>query len=396
MEYDIHLGQEGAAPVRLFWMWLLMMMTSWILAIIPIVRADDPEGYAWRLAGAATFFTAYFIVPLFRDRPRAMLTVMFTAAAALALSLWPTHTGEANLYSLLAFTLLSREAAYRLSGPGGAAIGALLFAGAAAPGLLGYPGLPLPFISLYSGLLAAVFTLYKMMSSRLEEASARNVALLSEYRNMKRRLVRDEQNARQEARIQVGREIHDTVGHKLTALLMQLEVQRMQAVGVKAEMWNGLKQLAKESLDETRNAVKHLSKPELAGLPAIMGLLRRLEAEQLMRIHFTAKHGALTAPLGNAQSIAVYRSVQEAITNAMKHGSAREVKISFEAPAGEIFRFEVANPYERGPGSFREGYGLMSMRERMKEAGGSLEFIAYDHQFVVRGTVPMTKSGEGA
>ena len=66
---------------------------------------------------------------------------------------------------------------------------------------------------------------------RNEESRVRYETLLSEYRNMKRRLITDEQHARQEERAQVGRDIHDSVGHKLTALLMQLEMHRMQAEG---------------------------------------------------------------------------------------------------------------------------------------------------------------------
>ncbi|GIO94001.1 hypothetical protein J31TS3_52280 [Paenibacillus lactis] len=230
-----------------------------------------------------------------------------------------------------------------------------------------------------------------MQRARYEETLARNEALLSEYRNMKRRLVTDEQLARREERAQVGRDIHDSVGHKLTALLMQLEMQRLQADHDTANVLQGLKVLAKESLEETRNAVKSLKQQETGGLAGIMGLLRRLEAERFMRVHLTARHGALTTPLSNSQSIAVYRAVQEAMTNAMKHGSTREVSILFEAPGGGMFRFEVSNPYQGFRSSFREGYGLQSMRERLESEGGSLEVVHYDNVFVVRGELLLNR-----
>ena len=73
--------------------------------------------------------------------------------------------------------------------------------------------------------------------------------------------------------------------------------------------------------------MKSMKQQETSGLPAIIGLLRRLESESFMRVTLTARHGALTVPLNNIQSIAVYRAVQEAMTNAMKHGSTREVHI---------------------------------------------------------------------
>ncbi|WP_180955059.1 sensor histidine kinase [Bacillus sp. V3-13] len=152
----------------------------------------------------------------------------------------------------------------------------------------------------------------------------------------------------------MARDIHDSVGHKLTALLMQLEV---------------------------------LKQHESGGLPAIMGMLRRLETESFMRIQFTIKDGALSAPLGSVQSIVVYRVVQEALTNAMRHGQGREARIMFEAPGGgSIFRFEVVNERKDNK-PFAKGFGLKSMRERMGQAGGQLEITAYNQLFIVRGTL---------
>jgi signal transduction histidine kinase len=206
---------------------------------------------------------------------------------------------------------------------------------------------------------------------------------------MKRRLISDEQLARQDERAQVGRDIHDSVGHKLTALLKQLEVFRMQTEDTEVDSrLQVLKELAKESLEDTRNAVKVMKQNETGGLSAILRLIRKLEAESFIRVHFSVKRGALSAPLNNEQSIAVYRAVQEALTNIMRHSKAREAEITFEAPGGGIFLFEVINPIIAEK-SFREGFGLQSMRERIEHAGGRLEIIQYDDRFVVHGTLSM-------
>lgn len=154
---------------------------------------------------------------------------------------------------------------------------------------------------------------------------------------MKRRIVTNEKAARQEERTQIARDIHDSVGHKLTALLMQLEVLRMQADEQLAPRVTELKELARESLEETRSAVKSLKQPETGGLTAILNMIRKLEAEQFMRVHFTVQHGALSAPLRASQSFAVYRAVQEALTNLMKHSESKEAFITFEAPGAGSF-----------------------------------------------------------
>ncbi|WP_237566380.1 histidine kinase [Paenibacillus sp. EZ-K15] len=348
----------------------------------------------WRLGSSAIFFTAFFLSPLYRARPAMLFVTLLVASLFSVISLWPTSTSALNPYILLVYSILAGKAVYRLPFIHAACIGLVLAAGAMMPGLFGYAEFPWFFLVLYSVILAMGLALFRTVWSRNEESMVRYETLLSEYRNMKRRLITDEQHARQEERAQVGRDIHDSVGHKLTALLMQLEMHRMQADGDTAEVLKGLKALAKESLEETRNAVKSMKQQEASGLPAIIGLLRRLESESFMRVTLTARHGALTVPLNNNQSIAVYRAVQEAMTNAMKHGSSREVHIIFEAPGGGIFRFEVSNPYHRKRDTYREGYGLKAMRERMEEAGGELQISQYDNQFIVRGTLFMSKLTE--
>lgn len=377
--------------MRSFWIWFLFLLLSWLCAFIPVLQHVNPDQLPWRLGSSAIFFTGFFLSPLYRAKPAMLFITLLIASICSVISLWPTTTSATDPYILLVYSILAGKAVYRLSAVHAACIGLVLTAGAIAPGLLGYSGLPWLFLALYSVILTIALTLFRTTWSRYEESVVRNETLLSEYRNMKRRLITDEQHARQEERAQVGRDIHDSVGHKLTALLMQLEMHRMQADGETAEVLKGLKALAKESLEETRNAVKSMKQQETSGLPAIIGLLRRLESESFMRVTLTARHGALTVPLNNIQSIAVYRAVQEAMTNAMKHGSTREVHIMFEAPGGGIFRFEVSNPYHRRRDTYREGYGLKAMRERMEEAGGELQISQYDNQFIVRGTLFMSK-----
>lgn len=376
--------------MRSYWIWLLLLIASWLLALWHI-SSGDLDALSWRIGSSAVFLASFFIAPLCRSRPVLLFATLLTASFFAIASLWPATKEGSSIYVLLVFSILAGKAAYRLPPAQSIGIGMVLLIGAMLPKLMGYPGLPLPFLFLYAMLLAFGLGIFRIQRARYVEAQARNEALLSEYRNMKRRLVKDEQLARQEERAQVGRDIHDSVGHKLTALLMQLEMQRLQADTDHAEVLQRLKVLAKESLEETRNAVKSLKLQETGGLAAIMSLLRRLEAERFMRVHLTARHGALAIPLSNSQSIAVYRAVQEAMTNAMKHGSTREVCILFEAPGGGMFRFEVSNPYQGSRSSFREGYGLLSMRERLEREGGSLEVVNYDNVFIVRGELLLNR-----
>jgi signal transduction histidine kinase len=376
--------------VRSYWIWFSFLTIAWVCALLNL--SSNASEITWRIAWSALFFTTFFLSPLFREKP-VVLTMILSAASVLAVvALWPEIGGAPNPYILLVLSLLAGETVYRLPAPYSAGVGVILLLGAMSPYFWGYPAFSPVFIGLYGLLHAAAFVVFRKTWRDEEETTARNEALLSEYRKMKRRIVSDEQTAREEERAQVGRDIHDSVGHKLTALLMQLEVFRLQADAGTASRVLELKELAKESLEETRSAVKSLKHHEAGGLSAILGLIRKLEAESFFRVNFTVKHGALSAPLSNPQSIAVYRAVQEALTNIMRHSTARDAEIIFEAPGGGVFRFEVINTRKESK-PIREGFGLRSMRERIETAGGRLDIIPYEDRFVVRGTLSLVKKG---
>ncbi|MDF2926570.1 MAG: sensor histidine kinase [Paenibacillaceae bacterium] len=384
--------------MRSFWIWLLFLSAAWLGALLSL-----PDGRAvlpWRLAVIALFFALYFAAPLLRKHPLRLTVVLSGAAVMATAALWPeagpaAPTGQSGLYKLILYTLLAGKAAYRLPPAPAGIAGLVIMASLMAPGLLGCSSLPLPFLILYTLIAAAGLAVFNQTRRSQDEIRLRYEALLSEYRSIKRRSISDEKTARQEERTQIARDIHDSVGHKLTALLMQLEVLRMEADGELARRAADLKELAKESLEETRIAVKSLKQQETGGLTAILNMIRRLEAEQFMRVHFTVKHGALSVPLSAAQSFAIYRAVQEALTNVMKHGETREAAVTFEAPGGGLFRFEVANKVKNSM-AVRDGFGLQSMKERIRDAGGTLTAIAYSGSFIIRGELPVEREQGGA
>lgn len=376
-----------------YWIWLLLLLISWLCALLQFQGSllEIPN----RLLGSAAFFALFFLSPLFKKQQMIFTTMTSIAATLAVLIMWPESDGVINLYTLLVFALIAGMAVVYLKAWLSLIIAAILFAGMIAPSFFAYSSFSPVFIVLYVLLVGIALATYRHTKTRVDEIEARNEALMSEYRKMKRRLVNDEQAARQEERTQIAREIHDSVGHKLTALLMQLEVVRMeQKDEATAQRLLELKKLAKESLEETRSAVKTLKQDEVGGLSAIIRLIRKLEAESYMRIQFSIRHGALTAQLGNEQVIAVYRAVQEALTNVMRHSGGREVEIIFEAPAGGVFRFEVSNPVKTSR-QHQEGFGLSSMRERIEQTGGKLEVTQYEGRFIVRGTIPMLDRKKG-
>lgn len=377
---------------KLYFIWIALHILVW-LAAMNVYRENLADEY-WRLLGFSVFFVSFFLLPLFAKQTKASTALICLNAVIAVLSVYPLEPGTFNPFILLIVSLLVGEMTHRLP------ISRWIYPSiikAAGIGLLAAEAkLSLVnslFTTLYMLLLFGAAVLYKLKHDREYATNMRYEALLTEYRRLKRRVAGEEDAARQEERMLIGHEIHDSVGHKLTALLMQLEAFRLKEENRNQEQVQALKKLAHDSLEETRRAVKTLKQEETGGLHGIMRLIRNLETDSFLRIHFTVNHGAFSAPLNGEQSFVVYRSVQEAMTNIMKHSKAREAKVTFEAPGGSIFRFEISNPVA-GKIAFQEGFGLRSMRERLQKIGGGLELYATAEHFAVNGWIRMNREEE--
>lgn len=241
-------------------------------------------------------------------------------------------------------------------------------------------------------LLACTYLLVQLNEKNANETETQEIyeGLLAEYRQLKRMHTSKEEIAKAEERTRIAREIHDSVGHRLTALMMKMEMLYMETEQVALLE---LKDLTNESLEETRAAVKALETTEGHGLAAIVQLIRKLEAESQILIQFTIKEGVLSIALSNNQGIVLYRVIQEALTNVMRHSNSKAVQIEIgQAPIDGI-AFSVKNPYTSST-PYEEGFGIRNMRQRMTEAHGKFEAYRTDKHFVLEGMLPRMKKGE--
>lgn len=238
-------------------------------------------------------------------------------------------------------------------------------------------------IALYVFLGFLAFTVNHMVSDRREQQEIYE-QLLGEYRMLKRLHVAAENNARSEERTRIARDIHDSVGHRLTALIMKLEMLHIQE---KNDEYEELKQMARESLEDTRLAVKALQTEESEGIATVVHLIRKLEAESHLLVQFTMKQGVLSIPMTNKMSVVLYRVIQEALTNIMRHSESRDTHIILERSAVGGVQFEITNPIHNQEG-FQWGFGLKNMRARVEELNGKLHVYQTKNQFIVSGNIP--------
>lgn len=246
------------------------------------------------------------------------------------------------------------------------------------------------FHALLSLLLIGLGALLQTYYSDNEKIDKEWKALLVEYRLLKRQVAENEEVARVEERNRIARDIHDSVGHQLTALMMQLAVAEQSAKesqdvsGILAQS----KQLARESLDGMRKAVKALQGEEEKGIASVIHLIRKLEAESRMRVQLTTKTGVLSVPLTNEQNIAIYRFVQEGMTNAMRHGSSREIAVTVEIIGEHSLQIAVVNKID-GPLQIVEGFGMENMRKRLEALQGRMVRVVTDGDFTIKGIFPL-------
>lgn len=372
---------------KTYFIWLVIYCTVLVFAF----WGNDTLLDAWRLTGISIFLVLLFLVPLLKEKPR-MQTLLFGAQALLTILIFHP-INELFPYAALIHSLILTEAVFYLTRTKSLIVITVQLASAAVIVMLStLTTSQLIWFTLYYLLLVVALLYHQVIHNREKEARLSNEALIEEYRRMKRQLLIEEQQARQDERMLIGHEIHDSVGHKLTALLFQFEAFRLTAAEKDKETVGKLKELAQESLDETRQAVRSFKQSEVGGLQGVIRLIRKLEIENFMKINFSVRHGAFAAPLTGEQSFAIYRAVQEALTNIMKHSSTREAQVIFESPGGSIFRFEVINAatYDR---FFQEGYGLKAMRERLEKVSGRLEIDFDANRFLVRGTIRLADWG---
>ncbi len=178
-----------------------------------------------------------------------------------------------------------------------------------------------------------------------------------------------------EERNRLAREIHDSLGHYLTAITMQLEAagklvaeqpERAAESVAKAE------EMARESLAEVRRSVAALraSPVDTAALGDAIGELIENLYDSGIATTFSVKGKSQSLPI--QAKTALYRAAQEGLTNVRKHAkaSAVEVKLVYE-PEQVMLTITDNGVGQRSEES--AGFGLLGLRERMSLVGGTLE-----------------------
>jgi len=174
----------------------------------------------------------------------------------------------------------------------------------------------------------------------------------------------------------LARDIHDVLAHSLSALALQLEATRLLARnrGADPEVVDAVEhahRLAAGGLDEARRAIGALRGDELPGPERLRELAAAFAAGSDARCEVTVTGDP--RPLGAEAALAVYRTAQEALTNARRHSLAERVDVELAYGAGDVTLVVQDHGEPVAAGDNGAGYGLTGMRERAELLGGRLQ-----------------------
>jgi signal transduction histidine kinase len=176
------------------------------------------------------------------------------------------------------------------------------------------------------------------------------------------------EHSRTVERLRVARDLHDTLGHQLTALGMQLEVAGRLADGRVKEHVERAHAIGRLLLADVRGAVRDLrdSRPLGAALRNIVA------AHGNVAVHLDLDDELET--LGGDQADAIIRCVQEVMTNTARHGDARNLWIAITADRLSIrVHARDDGTHVRASDSIVWGHGLIGMRERFAALDGQVD-----------------------
>jgi signal transduction histidine kinase len=186
-------------------------------------------------------------------------------------------------------------------------------------------------------------------------------------------------------RLRIARELHDAIGHHLSALSINLEVAGMgldrDASEVRAPLEKA-RTVTRSMLSDVRNVVGQLRREEATDLTAALTSLAA--AIPSPAIHLSIP--SALPPVDAERAQALLRCAQECVTNAIRHSSARNLWIELDESDGGL-GLRVRDD-GRGAPNLAEGSGLSGMRERLAALRGSLRLAPGPPGFEARAWLP--------
>ena len=228
------------------------------------------------------------------------------------------------------------------------------------------------------------FGAFSASATRAEAAQKESQTLLQELREAHKKLqiytAQAEELAVSEERNRLAREMHDTLGHRLTVAIVQLEgAKRLvkENPDRAEEMVGTVHEQMREGLSELRSAVATLREPlqsDISLKSALKALGQNFEAATEIKVEMAFAHKLPDFP--NEYRVAIYRAAQEALTNVQRHAKAKKVRMTLSIENSEINLTLRDNGIGLPENADKLGFGLRGIQERAAQLGGRVHLEA--------------------
>ncbi len=242
----------------------------------------------------------------------------------------------------------------------------------------------------------AVLFLFATVAGELSRRRARAAAAEARRadENDRRALVAERLLAQERTRL--ARELHDSLGHTVNVMVLQAGVGRRvfgENPAFAQEALSGIETMGRGALEELDRLLRVLQ-PDEGNRHAVPFAPTMADLEELAgRIRSTGRPVELSmdgVELPDSTARALYRIVQEALTNAVRHTAAGRIRVEVTRDGDRVVT-DVLNEGARCEEPV-SGRGLVNMRERARLEGGSLEAGPVEGGFRVRAVLPATSA----
>jgi signal transduction histidine kinase len=246
------------------------------------------------------------------------------------------------------------------------------------------------FVFMFGGIL---LSLQLLLDRMLAEKQAKEELAIANQR-IRNYALRVEEVATLQERNRISREIHDSLGHSLTTLNLHLEMA-LKFANIQPdrsrEVLTEAKRLGSIALQDVRQSVSTLRSDPLQGrdLPvALHKLVDEFQQSNQIKSHCNLDLPTMLPP---DVTIAIYRIVQEALTNITKYAHASEASIEIHTTEIAIELQIIDNGRGFNPTYNTTGFGLQGMRERVLSLQGTFEIISTpDRGCQIIAIIPLT------
>ena len=238
-----------------------------------------------------------------------------------------------------------------------------------------------------------LITQNQIINNTIDELKVKTIEQQATYDELKEAYERLEEMTVLKERNKIAGEIHDTVGHTLTTVLVEMELGKKLAsrdLPLALEKYNCAQAQVRKGLNELRKSVRMLADGSeiLDFIPSLLVLIK--DTEKHTAVGINTNIGELPE-LDIEIKKTLYNALQEGLTNGIKHGKSTAFVFKLVYENSNIIFYLADNGI--GCSSINHGFGLRAMRDRVKELNGSLSIECEPNEgFSLEITIPYRQS----